>query len=514
MEQDLAIYKNLSRASDHLTVSYAELGADGSVLRPSELVEDLVKMGDSVTLCRDYISSGDKDAMLQTAGAAAGHAAMALRRSLADGQLDDIWKAAALAMDGSRAFETARKGLVHERKEEEIDRKLVRELFGKGSRRELVLSASALEKYSRCPFSFFIGYGLRPEEERRFKVDMRSIGDIYHECLRLIASELSADGEEVCGDGSRWTTVSDGECRDLIASYVDKFADRYREGIFRLDGREAYVRERIKEICFTAAWLMIEQVRSGRVKEIFFEQSFGKNASSAFPPVEIILDDGSSVFLEGKIDRIDIISGWEEPGRDSENEDEEGQNQDASGNKESIQREFVRIIDYKSGNESFSLKEVKDGWRLQLMIYLKGAMGAIEDSRPAGVFYFAVGEPLIDVSGVPQTEIEETVKGSLLKTAKLDGVLLDNVSVITGMHSDFSGFSDVIPVRRLADGSFSQSDRLLTDAEFDELIQINDENLKASAGSLVSGCVSADPKKGKNSDACKYCSYHSICRRE
>ena len=77
-------------------------------------------------------------------------------------------------------------------------------------------------------------------------------------------------------------------------------------------GREAYIRERIKEICLETAWLMIEQVKRGNVKAIYFEQRFARRADALFPPIEIGLGDEGSVFIEGIIDRIDIINGCDE----------------------------------------------------------------------------------------------------------------------------------------------------------------------------------------------------------
>lgn len=506
MEQNLAVYKNLTKVSDYLCVSYAELDTDGAELRPSEIVEDMRRLAGAletadaseknsqdsagvINICRDYISMGDVDSMLQSEEAASGHVTSALRAYLNGGALDDEWKAAALALDGKKCFDKPKKGLFYSSDVERIKRKHVKELFGRGRSGDLILSASGLERYSRCPFSFFITYGLKPEEERRFQADMRSIGDIYHESMRRVADELTQEGVEISAPESLWLKVSREECREMTARYVDEFAERYREGLFKITGREAYIRERIKEICFETAWLMIEQVRRGSVKAIYFEQRFARRADAVFPPIEIDLGDEGSVFIEGIIDRIDIINGWENVCN------------------------YIRIIDYKSGSEKFDLNEVKSGWRLQLMLYLKGAMGAIENSRPAGVFYFAVKEPRIDVTSVPDDSINETVASSMLKSVCLDGALVDNESVIMGMDNNINGSSEVIPVRRLQSGVL-KGGALLSDAEFDELIKTNDENLRAAAGNFASGCIDADPKSGKSTDACKYCAYHSICGHE
>ena len=68
----------------------------------------------------------------------------------------------------------------------------------------------------------------------------------------------------------------------------------------------------------------------------------------------------------------------------------------------SSDRTYVRVIDYKSGSDRFDMDEVKSGFRLQLMLYLKGAMGGIGEAVPAGVFYFRISDAMADVSGVRQ----------------------------------------------------------------------------------------------------------------
>ena len=56
----------------------------------------------------------------------------------------------------------------------------------------------------------------------------------------------------------------------------------------------------------------------------------------------------------------------------------------------------VKIVDYKTGNESFDIEEAAAGYRLQLMLYLNAACGS--GRKPAGVFYFKIKEPSIDLS--------------------------------------------------------------------------------------------------------------------
>ena len=69
---------------------------------------------------------------------------------------------------------------------------------------------------------------------------------------------------------------------------------------------------------------------------------------------DIIIDaGGNEVFIEGIIDRVDYL----ENGR-------------------------VKIIDYKSGENTLSREEAESGYRLQLMLYIKAAQE--NQRKPAG----------------------------------------------------------------------------------------------------------------------------------
>lgn len=74
------------------------------------------------------------------------------------------------------------------------------------------------------------------------------------------------------------------------------------------------------------------------------------------PPIVLDTEYGE-VELQGKIDRVDATD------------------------------EFVRVVDYKTGSQSFGYTGVYYGTKLQLPIYLRAAVQST-GKRPAGMFYF------------------------------------------------------------------------------------------------------------------------------
>lgn len=148
----------------------------------------------------------------------------------------------------------------------------------------------------------------------------------------------------------------------MIEAIINEITLAYREGIFAYGGEEEYRRSRMKESLKEVAWALVLQNRAGSIDEMYFEAGFGRDGAKKFPPVNVETSSGD-VFIEGKIDRVDILRNG-----------------------------AVKVIDYKSGNERFKAEEARGGWRLQLMLYLKAA--SFDKSRektrePAGFSIFS-----------------------------------------------------------------------------------------------------------------------------
>ena len=491
MEQDLAISRNLSKAEQQLMITYSAQDMNGAELRPSILVRRYLQRYGKEIEEKSAAESGDGLRLIQTRQGVIPHLAEVFR-SAADNGTDpgDDWKAAALIMGGSPSFLSMKRGLSFSRRTERLDREKVRKLYGKGKGQELTLSPSRMESFVRCPFSFYVQYGLKPVENRSFDVDSRSVGDIFHYCMKRTASALTLDGLPVNDPSSPWMTVTEEELREMTLAFATDFADRYREGVFGYSARERYIRERIEEVIFLNVAVMVMQVRKGKIRSIYFEKEFRRGGRSAFPPVRLELQEGGVVYLEGIIDRIDEFQGKED---------------DSSG--------YLRIIDYKTGETRFKRQDVTEGIRLQLVIYLQGAMGGIPGARPAGVFYFPAGEKSQDISGRVAEKVDVYTTGS-----RLDGVMIRNDGMIEGMDATIgmNEESDVIPVRRSGKGyvNLRGSERVMDSEAFEEMMKKAGDVLQEAAEQLAGGSAEVRPKRSGSYNACSFCGLDSICHRK
>lgn len=491
LEERMGIYRNLSKPRERLWISYSLSDAEGGPARPSGVFTKLTGLFGDTPVARDALNR-QTDAELVGAGPAGlRHLTEALQAACEGRPLAPHWHEALawFKQNKPEALEPIRAGIAFTNKQEDLGREMTAALYmgNIGSIREealepspeLSLSPSRLERYARCPFSHFVQYGLKPEERRIFEIAPREIGDIYHECLMEMSRHLTARGIAITDPASPWMTISREECRTFVEDVIAKKSGTYREGILEAGNEEKYRGRRITDICEKVCWAVIEQVRAGEILRSSFEAPFGRGRR--IPPIPVNLGEGRTAYIEGKIDRVDYLPG-----------------------------ERVKIIDYKTGNENFSVAEAEAGYRLQLMLYLEASLE--RRMKPAGVFYFKISEPMVDASGAAIGP--EEISDKIQKSFKLNGVIVDDPNVIRNVAGDFSGISDVVPIRINKEGLISGTgkDNLLTDEEFESLREKVCEKVTDICKSLAGGGIEIHPMKTAATSACAYCRYKGICR--
>ena len=491
LEERMGIYRNLSKPRERLWISYSLSDAEGGPARPSGVFTKLAGLFGDTPVARDALNR-QTDAELVGAGPAGlRHLTEALQAACEGRPLAPHWHQALtwFKQNKPEALEPIRAGIAFTNKQEDLGREMTAALYMgniESTREEalepspeLSLSPSRLERYARCPFSHFVQYGLKPEKRRIFEIAPREIGDIYHECLMEMSRHLTARGIAITDPASPWMTISREECRTFVEDVIAKKSGTYREGILEAGNEEKYRGRRITDICEKVCWAVIEQVRAGEILRSSFEAPFGRGRR--IQPIQVNLGEGRTAYIEGKIDRVDYLPG-----------------------------ERVKIIDYKTGNENFSVAEAEAGYRLQLMLYLEASLE--RRMKPAGVFYFKISEPMVDASGAAIGP--EEISDKIQKSFKLNGVIVDDPNVIRNVAGDFSGISDVVPIRINKEGLISGTgkDNLLTDEEFESLREKVREKVTDICKSLAGGGIEIHPMKTAATSACAYCRYKGICR--
>jgi ATP-dependent helicase/nuclease subunit B len=502
LEEQLAIYRNLSKPTRLLYVSYSAANESGGDIRPSQIFTMLRKMFPEVPVETD-LSGMDPYAAIQHPDEALEHLARRLRAERQGEEMPEIWSDVYRWYLAEQPEDLSRltAGLSFKNRREHIDEAFVSGLVTK------TVSPSQLERFSRCSFEWFMDYGLRLKERRAVGQDSRDVGNVYHNVLKRFGEEMSKDGLPAYDERSKWNTATDREIVCLIEKYCAEEYIKQNEDAAPpaipvkrvIPGEDAdpagtadraipansadpvdpadpadracevYRQSRISTTMSEAALALTHQIRSGRVEKMHFEADFGFGKEDMFPPIR-----PGDVTIRGRIDRVDVLEGG-----------------------------YARIIDYKSGSDKFSLADVQSGWQLQLMIYMQAVANRFE---PAGVFYFKIAEPHIndDIPAVDSEEYAEELKAKIQDSFTPDGLTIDDDQITKLLGEGMTGKTKKSAIEP---GEFAA---LRTDTE--SLI----EDLCTR---LASGTVTADPMKAAaiktagntQMTACTYCQYKSLC---
>lgn len=480
LEEKMGIYRNISKPSERLWMSYSTADLDGKSIKPSEIFGKIKEIFPECSVKKDILNADDDLMLINGQVSGTRHLVEALQRAGEGQPLGDEFEK---ALDWYREnrpelLDSLSNAFSFDNKQEELGRELCEKLFSKGTGKDLSFSPSQVEKFANCPFNHFISYGLKPDERRIFQIDPRGIGDVYHRTLMMLSQSLTAEGTEITDPSSPWMTITKEECAKMVDDIVGREVAGYKEGLFK-QGREGeYRSKRLSEVCRTACWALIEQVRAGRIIASDYEVNFGRDQK--IEPIEIELKKGGKyekIYIEGIIDRVDYLDG-----------------------------DLVKIVDYKTGNLDLKIEKIKSGHMLQLMTYL---IAAEEKKRcPAAVFYFKIKEPEVNLTGKELSE--DDIKEIIIKDYRLDGVLLDDPKAISAMTGEFEKDS---PYVNLKNRWNSQNQRpVLSMEEFKELEDQVRSKLDEICKDMLNGKIDISPMKEDKKTTCDFCEYRGICR--
>lgn len=311
-------------------------------------------------------------------------------------------------------------------------------------------SVTRLEQFASCEFAHFMQYGLQLAEREEYFVAANDIGSMIHKSMEGISREIAQSGIDLreLSDEARW---------DIVSRTVERVAAQYGNAVFADSSRNEYMLERIKRLTDRTVWAMGRHLEEGAFAPEDFEVKFSL-------PMHL-KDAGKSVTLTGSIDRVDIC--------------------EDSGNV------YVRVIDYKTGNDAFELYKTYYGLKLQLITYLEAAVQIIAARRPgknvipAGAFYYNVDDPLIDV------RYAETFEESMLKELAYNGIANHELPEGLSGHEGAKNAVSTTQMKNLGRHLLN-----LMDTMVDE---------------MIGGGAARNPYADSKTDSCRYCAYRSIC---
>jgi ATP-dependent helicase/nuclease subunit B len=107
----------------------------------------------------------------------------------------------------------------------------------------------------------------------------------------------------------------------------------------------------------------------------------------------------------------------------------------------------------------------------------------------------------------------EELASEIRKNFKLNGVMVDDPGVIRSIAGDFSGYSEIVPLRAGKEKiSGTGKENLISEEDFAELRDAVMSKTVEICRNLADGNIDIHPMKTKERSACTYCDYKGICR--
>ncbi len=315
------------------------------------------------------------------------------------------------------------------------------------------MSASRLEQFNRCPFAHYVKYGLKAKERPESREEAADAGTFLHDALDAFLKLVKEKGLS-------WAALTGEDADALVDEVMPPLVAAHNDGIFL---RNVRLREalflRIESVK-RCARSIVQQMQAGSYRPYETELAFGPDCP--FPPLRLRTDDGRTVQLYGRIDRVD-----------------------------SSPDGFYRIIDYKMGDKKFEPAKIAAGLSLQLPLYLAAVEGL--SGEMGGMYYMPLSLPA-------QKEGEE-------KHHVLRGVTAGSDEAVAALERHLDGKSAIVQnLRRNKDGKLSGS--VCRSEDMKTLTREAVAVAERTLGDMRRGEAAVIPYKG----ACKWCPYGSVCR--
>lgn len=458
----LDLKRAMTLPGKHLFISYAKTDQAGAALRPLSLLETLQKQ------LLPGIADGRRLAeTLPYSSTQALNRLSLLLRAYADGSGDaaDWQKPLEQLLSSAAAPEAAQllNALAFSEAPAPLRPDSAQALYGVETQ-----SVSRLEQFAACPFKHFVTYGLRPHLLKEWKIDPIETGTFYHAGLNRFA--------QLAGKEPNYPAVSQSRVEELANQAVAPFLEELLSGPMGDGDRNAARFRQAQETFQRAAQVITQQLAAGKFSLYQTEASFGYEGG--LPPIVLVLSDGREVALRGRIDRVDRY--------DTPN------------------AVYLRVIDYKSAQQSLDAARTWWGLQLQLLLYLDVCASAIPGGKPAGAFYFYVGNPLLE----SETDAADIVQAKLREVFYLRGITLSDVEIISAM--DETGC--VLPAVLSKGGEVRKNAKALDEKQLSALLRHARQVASELAEQLLSGDVAICPSCDQNRSACDLCDYQAICR--
>ena len=481
IERRYLAYIAFTRPSNYLYITYPMWNEKGSKIEPSFLVSQLKSLFNDLQE-KEYFGSSDSfESILSNSDLTTLLASRLGRDNLSpDDSLDARckWLIDEIPLIYIRGSDSCGNDNIRKIKSA-IDYKNIARLDNLSVRNILSASATKLRSFASCPYQYFAKHILELEERQTFELEPFSLGLFFHKVLELLFNNLKSIEHSLSdADSDLLGGLTDRAVEKLLIedSFLKSFNARTKHNSFIILSAAQMVKNAVLEFAQIAS--------AGSFSQIASEIGFGDKYS--LPAIEIKLENGKKLHIEGKIDRIDIAS-------------------KAGAN-------YCLVIDYKTSETKINWPLFSAGLDLQLPIYLLAVKNltvlGYKNLIPLSAFYFQIQ------TSPNSADLSEIEKKSEKIRRKPKGIFNGEFfQLIDGkIQTGYSAFYNFRITQKEKQFSAYETSSLLTDEHFAAVLSFAENKLKELGGRILVGEIDVKPYRYVKNIACTYCPYKSLCR--
>jgi len=366
---------------------------------------------------------------------------------------------------------------------------------------ELTIPVTGIEAYLCCPFKFFASNILKIQRRKIYQLNPAIEGEFFHFVMKEFFQRIVTSGIDI-------RKLSYNEVDELIDNIRSELVPSYKNGLLVANKYNEYRVQQLVERIKLLIWKMVLGSRTyefhPKVMELEFKRQPNCNSGSCISSWRVGECNGIKCFVEGRIDRVDIIE-LDDP--DS--------------------KTLFVVVDYKTSNDRFKDKYIESGIQIQLLAYLC-ALSEIEETTviskhrliPAGAYFLNLHEKVKDVTC-------DILDMQRLKDNKDEYICAfhDKTSAIINQKY-FQYFYrsenektnqgwNMFGIKLTKDNQiYKRLNSVKDEDEFNRLLDVTRNNIIYVFNRVIKGDMKPWPYYSKEANACLRCEYESICRFE
>ncbi len=466
-EEQMLIYSVLSAAQERLYLFTPLMTNDGKKTEPSSIIKRVKRIMPDIKVFNPDLTD---DPLNCVEGKAAAFDILCAFLAAANGDTES------LSEGGKQLYEFFIKddiyrektekmiAVISSRDSERISKSMAEELYGK----TLMLSASKLEKYNSCAFSYFMNYGLVAEEREKAGIEPRSTGTIQHAALCEFFSEIEKNKRP-------YESITKEDCYNRIYEIVKNEAIKSTELLYESSAYYKYVVTRMQGIAARTAWEVVKFYRSSSFRPVGFEITI--STGGKIPAITVSDENGEGIAqIRGIIDRADsaVIDG----------------------------KTYVSIVDYKSSQKKLEARLAEAGVHIQPLLYAD-IISKRMNASPAAMLYMQMTDPIVEESKLKN--MEDSLEKAISDNVSLGGWLLDDKKVLSSYSKGGENGEKFMPG--------GKSD-MISERELKSRIDAANIKIREAALGIKSGDFPAKPYVDKGFNPCNWCVYDKICKQK